>query len=88
MWATSPPQKVFFTQVRRMTTTDQILQRLDPAHQVHGADLPFPHGAPGWVVAWESGLGDGAYPVRATLVDLGPPWGERIQRITIDFFTP
>lgn len=75
-----------FTQLCRLNTRDQLNERLD--HPPYGAALPFLDGTPGFLVGVTTGLGDGEYIVQATLVDLGPFWGERIQRITIDFLDP
>lgn len=47
-----------------------------------GGELEFPTGAPSAAVAFRTGLGDGVYPVFATIVDV-PGWGKRVGKIEI-----
>lgn len=47
-----------------------------------GGPIPYQMGHEGFAVAFSSGLGDGYYPVYATIEDV-PGWGERITKVEI-----
>lgn len=52
-----------------------------------GGTLAFPSGEEGLAVVFKSGVGDGAYPVHATLVE-NPDWPDDVGRVEIETLTP
>ena len=67
--------------VVRQGTYDRICDVTNSHDQ--GGGIPYKLGHEGLAVAFAAGLGDGAYEVYATLVDLGGGFGERVTKVEI-----
>lgn len=74
--------KVIVGNLETNSTYDRICH-VTQNEENQGGSIPYVMGHEGFAVAFSSGLGDGFYPVYATIEDV-PGWGERITKVEIE----
>lgn len=78
------PGELIVTARHTTSSYDEVCDATHMSGVLEGAgQLKFNRGHSGLGLAFHSGLGDGVYPVWATVRDLGFPWGRRITKVEI-----